>query len=150
MSEYVVADSSCLIGLSKIGKLEILHDFFGKIIIPEAVYYEVVIRGKGRAGAEEVKNADWIEKNKVKNDLAVRAFRLNLGAGESEAIALASEYNAKFVILDDLSARQTAEELGLSVIGTVAVLQKAEIKGIIGNLQAVLEDLRKAGFRFLL
>jgi predicted nucleic acid-binding protein len=149
MSKFVVADSSCLISLSRIGKLEVLHDLFGGIIIPEAVYYEVVVRGAGRTGAEEVKKAKWIKKQKVQNALAVGAFKVNLGAGESEAIALASESKAAFLILDDFKARQTAEELSLEVIGTVAVLQKAEEKGIIDNLQSVLQDLRDVGFYFL-
>jgi predicted nucleic acid-binding protein len=51
--------------------------------------------------------------------------------------------------LDDFKARETAEELSLEVIGTVAVLQKAEEKGIIDNLQSVLQDLRNVGFYFL-
>lgn len=149
MSKFVVADSSCLICLSRIGKLEVLHELFGEIIIPEAVYYEVVVSGEGRIGAEEVKKANWIKKQKVQNELAVRAFKVNLGAGESEAIALASESKADFLILDDFKARQTAEELSLEVIGTVAVLQKAEEKGIIDNLKSVLQDLRNVGFYFL-
>ncbi|MCX5810595.1 MAG: DUF3368 domain-containing protein [Proteobacteria bacterium] len=149
MSKFVVADSSCLISLSRIGKLAVLHELFGGIIIPEAVYYEVVVRGEGRIGAEEVKKARWIKTQKVQNVLAVRAFKVNLGAGESEAIALASESKANFLVLDDFKARQTAEELSLVVIGTVAVLQKAEEKGIIDSLQSVLQDLRNAGFYFL-
>lgn len=149
MSKFVVADSSCLISLSRIGKLDVLHELFGGIIIPEAVYYEVVVRGAGRIGAEEVKKAKWIKKQKVQNALAVGAFKVNLGAGESEAIALASERKADFLILDDFKARQTAEELSLEVIGTVAVLQKAEEKGIIDNLQSVLQNLRDVGFYFL-
>lgn len=149
MSKIVVADSSCLISLSRIGKLAVLHELFGEIIIPEAVYYEVVIRAEGRVGSEEVKKAKWIKKQKVQNALAVRAFKVNLGAGESEAIALASERKVDFLILDDFKARQTAEELSLAVIGTVAVLQKAEEKGIIDNLQSVLQDLRNVGFYFL-
>jgi len=149
VSKFVVADSSCLISLSRIGKLEVLHELFGEIIIPGAVYYEVVVRGEGRIGAEDVKKAEWIKKHKVQNALAVRAFKVNLGAGESEAIALASESKADFLILDDFKARQTAEELSLEVIGTVAVLQKAEEKRIIDNLQSVLQDLRNVGFYFL-
>jgi len=149
MSKIVIADSSCLIGLSKIGKLEVLQQLFGKILIPEAVYHEVVIQGSGRVGAEDVKNANWIEKRKVQNELAVKAFRINIGHGESEAIALATESKADFIILDDLKARQTSEELGLPVIGTIAVLQKSVEKGIIENLESAINDLRDAGFRFL-
>ena len=149
MSEIVVSDSSCLIGLSKIGKLETLRELFGKIIIPQAVYNEVVISGKGKAGAEEVQKADWIRNKEVKNKLAVLSLRINLGIGESEAIILAYEFNVDFIILDDKKARQVAEELGLNVIGTAAVLQKAEEKGIIVNFESVINDLRNVGFRLL-
>ena len=148
MSKIVIADSACLIGLSKIGELHILRQLFGKILIPSAVFHEVVILGMGRAGAEEVKNAKWIETHEVENQLAVKAFRLTLGTGESEAIVLALEREADFIILDDWKARQMALELSLPVIGTVAVLTKAVEKGIIDELQSILEELRRAGFRF--
>jgi predicted nucleic acid-binding protein len=67
MCKVIVADSSCLIGLSKIGRLEILHDLFGAVLIPQKVYQEVVVSGKGRPGAEEVNNASWIETRAVQN-----------------------------------------------------------------------------------
>ena len=57
MYKVVIADSSSLIALSKIGELEILHDLFENIFIPKAVYVEVVVQGKGRSGLEEIKNA---------------------------------------------------------------------------------------------
>jgi len=150
MSEIVIADSSCLIGLSKINKLDVLRQLFGRILIPPAVFHEVVILGAGRPGAEAVKNAIWIETHEVKNQLAVRAFRLTLGVGESEAIVLAAEYEADFIILDDWNARQVALALSLPVIGTIAVLTKATEKGLIEDLQATLAELREAGFRFSL
>lgn len=148
MSKIVVADSSCLIGLSKIGKLNILHQLFGEIIIPEAVFSEVVIQGEGRPGAKEVKDTNWIKKIAVKNEIAVKALKLSLGAGESEAIVLASECNAEFIILDDWKARQIAEELSLPIIGTIAVLYKAQEKGIIDNFKNIINLLRNTGFRF--
>lgn len=148
MSKVVIADSTCLIGLSKIGKLYILHQLFGRVIIPPAVYHEVVVLGVGRLGAEEVKNAEWIETHEIQNKLAARAFRLTLGAGEAEAIALAAEYEVDFIILDDWKARQVALELSLPVIGTVAVLARAVEKGLIEELPSILGELRKAGFRF--
>jgi len=149
MSKIVIADSSCLIGLSKIDQLDILCKLFERIIIPDAVYYEVVVRGQGRAGAEEVAKATWIEKRTVQNELAVKALRVTLGFGESEAITLANECQSDFIILDDWKARQMAEALELPVIGTVAILHKAVEKGIIENLQQVLDDLRNVGFRFI-
>jgi predicted nucleic acid-binding protein len=91
MSKFVIADSSCLIVLSKIGKLEILRKLFERIYIPPAVFYEVVELGKGRAGTQAIKEANWIECVTVKDSLAVKKRQLTLDAGESEAIVLASE-----------------------------------------------------------
>lgn len=148
MYKVVIADSSCLIALSKIGKLEILNALFGNVLIPKAVYIEVVVLGKGRAGSEEIKNAKWIKVENVKNKLAVKALQINLGEGESEAITLAIEKDADLIILDDFKARQTAEELSLTFVGTLAILQKAKSKGLIKNFEKVLDELRKAGFRY--
>jgi len=148
MYKVVIADSSCLIALSKIGELEVLHALFENIFIPKAVYVEVVVQGKGRAGSEEIKNAKWIKVETVKNKLAVKALQINLGEGESEAITLAIEKGADLIILDDFKARQTAEELSLTFVGTLAILQKAKSKGLIKNIEKTLDDLRKAGFRF--
>jgi predicted nucleic acid-binding protein len=149
MPKIAVADSTCLIGLSKIDKLEILRDLFGAILIPPSVFHEVVVLGSGRPGAAEIDAAEWIQPRDVTDRLAVNALRLSLGAGESEAIVLASEQAADFSILDDWQARQVALGLSLPVIGTVAVLAKAEEKGLIGDLASAVEALRKSGFYFL-
>ncbi len=149
MSEIVIADSACLIGLSKINRLSVLRDLFGKILIPPAVFHEVVVQGAGKPGAQEVKNAAWIETRHINNRLAVDAFKLTLGAGESEAIALAVECQADFIILDDWNARQTALGLALPVIGTVAVLKKAAEKGHLKDFAHTIEVLRQAGFHYL-
>lgn len=150
MFRTVIADSSFLIALSKIGQLSVLEHLFGRITIPPAVYQEVVVRGAGRPGAEEVEGAEWVETSPVDDRLAVSTLNLALGIGESEAIVLASELSAEFLILDDWQARQTALGLNLPVVGTVAVLSKAVEKGLLSDLPTTLELLRKAGFRFLL
>ena len=149
MSKIVIADSTCLIGLSKIGKLDILQQLFGTILIPAAVFHEVVVSGSGRPGAAEVESAGWIQTRDVVDRLAVNALRLSLGTGESEAIVLASEEAADFIVLDDWQARQVAIGLSLPVIGTVAVLAKAAEKGLISDLDSVVRELREAGFYFL-
>lgn len=150
MSSCVVADSSCLIGLARIDRLTVLRDLFVEIEIPGAVYHEVVEQGKGRPGAEAVKSAAWIRRQEVKDQLAVRALCVNhLGQGECEAMILALEQDADFLILDDARARKAALALALPIIGTVAVLHKAAEKGLIQDLNVVLEQLAQAGFRFV-
>jgi uncharacterized protein len=97
MSKTVIADSTCLIGLSKIGKLDILRQLFGNILIPPTVFQEVVVLGRGRPGSAEVDSAEWIQTCGVTDQFAVSTLRLRLGAGESEAIVLASEQAADFI-----------------------------------------------------
>lgn len=75
-----------------------------------------------------------------------RTLQLGLGAGESEAIVLASETSAARLILDDRKARRTAQQLGLPITGTLAVLLRAKQHGLIPNLRDVLDDLAAADF----
>lgn len=148
MSNIVVADTSCLIALSKIGKLELLKQLFTRILIPKAVYHEVVQQGKGRAGSQEVATAKWIETRAVNDVLATNTLKLQLGSGESEAIVLAVEVKADFIVLDDWRARQAALGLELPVVGTVAVLAKAVQKNYLSDLPSTLDALKTAGFYF--
>jgi len=53
----VVSNSSLLIALAKIGKMHVLKEVFGEVLIPEAVWYEVVVKGKRKPRAEEVQVA---------------------------------------------------------------------------------------------
>lgn len=148
MSRLVIADSSCLIALSKTGRLDVLRQLFGRIVVAQAVYAEVVEKGAGRPGSLEVKAAEWIETRRIRDQLAVDALRLTLGAGESESIVLAVELKADYIILDDWQARRMAMGLSLPVVGTLAVLSRAVEKGYLDDLGSALEELRKVGFRF--
>ena len=90
----VVSNSSPLINLAWIDQLHLLPEFYGEILIPEAVWDEIVIQGSGQPGAKEVGNSAWITARKVKNTDLVLALRQELDAGEAEAIALALEEEA--------------------------------------------------------
>jgi len=149
MSEIVIADSSCLIALARSRQLDVLRVLFSQIIIPAAVYDEVVIQGAGRPGSDEVAQAEWIITRQVQDHLAVQALRLTLGRGESEAMVLAAETADRFLILDNWRARQSAIGMGLPVVGTLSILQRATEKGLIADLEACLEQLRQAGFHFV-
>lgn len=87
----VLSDSGPLIALSKINYLYILNEFFSDIVIPQAVWIEVVEKGKERPGCKEVKDANWILVNEVKNILGIEALKHEIGVGESETIILAKE-----------------------------------------------------------
>ena len=78
----IVSNSSPLINLSAIGEFNLLQELFGEIFIPSAVWDEVVIKGKGQPGAEEIKNAKWVKKELVANMSLVEILTLNLGKGK--------------------------------------------------------------------
>jgi predicted nucleic acid-binding protein len=104
----VVCDASTLIALARIGQLAILQQAEAQVVIPTAVYEEVVVKGAGKPGSGEIRQATWIETRKVRDRAVVAQFRTILGAGESEVIALAKESDAELIILDDQDARETA------------------------------------------
>jgi len=147
MCKIVIADSSCLIGLSKIKRLNLLYELFEEILIPKAVFQEVVLQGENRKGCIDVKNANWIKTQSVKNDLAVSILSKTLGFGESEAMVLTTEKSADFLILDDGKARKIAKEMDLPIIGTIGILMIAEKKKLIQSAKAELLELNKIGFR---
>jgi len=70
-------------------------------MIPRAVYDEVVAKGVGQPGADEIRDASWIETHEVANRSVVARFRAILDAGESEAIALAQEVEADLIIFNE-------------------------------------------------
>lgn len=147
MLQIVVSDSACLIGLAKIGQEGILPALFSKIYLPVAVWEELFVQGEGKPGSERLKHAHWLEKKSVTNKLAVQTLQLTLGWGESEAIVLTEEMAADFLILDDWKARQTALALGFPVVGTLALLLKAEQEKQIDDAQEIVNQLRNVGFR---
>ncbi len=145
----VISNSSALINLVIIGRLDLLREKFGEIIVPQAVWQEVVIEGAGKPGAKEVERANWIRVEEVTNKPLVQLLEQKLDDGESEAIALALEVGADLVLLDERDARDTAESLGLDILGVIGILIWAKKKGLILSLQDELDQLRNvAKFRF--
>lgn len=149
MSKVVVADSTCLIGLARIGRLQILQQLFGEILIPPAVFRETVTDGQGRPGAAEVAAAVWIHTVEIQNVAEARRLALELGAGESESIVLATEQHADFLVVDDRRARKKALSHGLPVVGTLALLARAQVKGLLPASCDLEQELRSAGFWFM-
>lgn len=142
----VVCNSSPLIHLAKIKMLEMLKNFFGEILIPEAVYRECVREGGEREDAKEIENAGWVRVMKIKDKELKKALNVALDEGESESIVLALEQSADLILLDDYEAREFARTYGLSITGTVGILMKAKKEGKIASLEEELEKLRESGF----
>ena len=134
MKEPAVADSTCLIVLERIRRLELLRGLFEPLVIPPSVQEEF-----GRA-------VDWLIVQAPSDLRLIRVLRLVVDDGEAEAIALALEKGWQ-LILDDRKARSWAKRLGIRIIGTAGVLIRAKQAGLIPSVKPLLEAMQQEGFR---
>lgn len=143
----VVSDTTPLIGLASIGRLELLQQLFGEVYIPQAVFDETVTFGRKESRArEEVSNAIWIHVIEAKDRLAINILLDEMDLGEVETIILASELNADWVLMDEKKGRRKLTQLNIPKIGTLGILLKAKQLGLISTLKTEFEDLQKSGF----
>ena len=143
----VICDSAVLIGLAKIGKLDLLERLYEKIYIPWGVYNEVVVSGRSRPGAEEIDNAKWLGKIKVKDRTAVNLLASEFGQGESEVLVLGKELKADWLILDDARARTAAVSAGYRIIGLAGILLLAKQQNLIEDIKPLFDELVDKNFR---
>jgi uncharacterized protein len=147
----VVADSSPLIYLAALSDFHFLKELFGSVLIPPAVYREVVQQGHGFPvkGAVEAALGDWLSVQTIQDPGQVteigRTGRLD--AGESEAIVLAQECHADRLLLDDQRGVRYARGAGIAVTRTPVIYGEAKLRGWIPSVQEKLDALRKLGFR---
>ena len=134
----IVSNSSCLIVLGKLRKLDILQKMYGRIAIPGAVKREVF---KSRPAP------NWIEVIEITEPVAHRILEKTLGDGENEAIILGLELDAELLIVDDLAARRLAQSLGLRMTGTIGILLEAKRYGLIQEIRPVLDEMLRWNFR---
>jgi len=143
----VISNTSPLINLLAIDQLDLLKKLYGKIIIPQAVYQEITVKGAGQKGSTELEKLNWIEIKLVSDKKLVQALKLELDEGESEVIALAVELKAGLILIDERRGRTVARNLDISCIGLLGVLIEAKQKGLIKFVRPLLDDLiSKAGF----
>lgn len=143
----VVSNTSPIIALARVGRLDLLHAVYGEILVPEAVFNEISVSGAGEPGAHEVAAASWVKRRPALNSSLISALGLELDAGEAEAIALAIECGAELILLDERMGRHAAKRMGLTVVGTLGILIAAKDRSLLVSVRPLLDALRAdAGF----
>jgi uncharacterized protein len=137
----IVSDTSCLLNLAIIGRLELLRELYGTMMIPTAVYHELVRKGAGMPGAAAIETAEWIVVKEPRNRALVKTLQMQIHPGEAEAIALALDLMADLLLLDERKARVVAAQLGLNFTGLLGLLAEAKQKGHIPTVKPVLDAL---------
>ena len=107
----VISDSSPLIALTQIGRLDLLRRLHSSICVPPAVAREVA--------PTVAKLPDWIRVQDLAQELQPGTVSASIGPGEREVISLGLELGAELLIHDEQPARRLARSLGFRVIGTV-------------------------------
>jgi predicted nucleic acid-binding protein len=141
----IVCNTSPLILLSKIHRLDTLIRLYSELMIPKAVADEI--------GTKPSKENDQVQTLLKKGKLQLRQVSvkilaelpIDLGRGEREAIALAIDSGADLVILDDQQGKLVSRDRGLSVTGTVGALIEAKERGFIPSLRPEMDRLIEAG-----
>jgi predicted nucleic acid-binding protein len=139
-----VVNASPLILLGKAEQIQLLGALAGEIAVPRAVIREV---GAKPDGQRTVQALTALESAIVVDDEVPPADILSwdLGPGETQVISHAVMHSTNRVVIDDLEARRCAKAMGLAIIGTLGIVGRAKVCGLIGKAEPVIRRLRETG-----
>jgi predicted nucleic acid-binding protein len=124
----VVSDTSPINYLVLIGHIDVLPTLFGNVLIPAAVHQELQQPGTpSEVRAWLASSPAWL----VLKHAHITDPSLDLDAGETEAIALAEEVGANLLLMDERKGSREARRRGLNTAGTLAILDRADLAGLL-------------------
>lgn len=142
----VVSNTSPIINLASIGRLDLLPALYGRIVVPQAVFAEITVDERA-PGAVEFREANWVSVHEVSNRALVDSLFLELDSGEAEAIACAVETQADVLLIDERLGRRIAGRLGVRIMGLLGLVIQAKRTGLITHVRPLVDELiGKAGF----
>jgi predicted nucleic acid-binding protein len=137
MPKIIISDTTCFIVLANIKELDLLQKVYGNIVTT----IDVAIEYGGQL-------PDWVTIESVIDMQKQRLLSIQIDKGEASAIALALETPESTIILDDYKARKIANQLGLNYTGTLGVIVRAKLNGIIPSAKPILAKIKQTNFRF--
>jgi len=137
----IVSDSTTLIILFDLDRLELLENLFEVVYISPIILEEISVK-------YPVVLPSFMRVEMLKDDELFNSLKMLLDLGESEAIALAKERNLS-IIIDEKRGRKIAKGMGLKVIGLLGVVYLNVKKGFLTKDEAIsfLDDAIKHGYR---
>ena len=144
--DAVVINASPLITLFRSGQADLLPRLFTHIVVPEAVWQEVVLdeweEWADRA-ARELSKQSWPVRAEVTSSPRVAAWEL--GAGETAVLSHALANPPLRAVIDDMDARRCAKTLNIPMLGTGGLLVLAKRRGLLPSVSEGIAKLRNAG-----
>lgn len=139
----LVLNASPLILLCNSDISFVLPKLFSTIVVPEAVWQEIVNGSHRDRAARMLPELDWLKKENT--NLVPEVVHWDLGAGETEVISFALNHSGYTPVLDDMLAKKCARTLGLSTLGTGTILILAKERGLIESVEQSLRTLQNVG-----
>jgi len=140
-TKVIISNTGPLIALATVDRLDVLRGLFEKIIIPEAVHFELLEGGATQAGISSYQQATWIDVQPLTASLDPLLDKV-LDTGEASVIQLAREYQVP-VLIDERKGRKIAREIyQLQVVGTARILVEAKRHKLLDNVQEVLTQMK--------
>lgn len=137
----VVSDTTALTTLLKCGEESVLQQLFGSLVVPEAVWSELIRFHPFLPSFVSMRKLDAPEQRLEGTE--------TLGRGEAEALKLATQIRADLVLTDDKQARRAAMALGIPVSGTLGILVLAKRRGCVKDVRLLIEKLEAKGNLYL-
>lgn len=137
----VVSDTSPVLNLERIGRLELLRELYQQVLIPPAVYEELRASTSQPPRQIDLAAHPWLIVASPNDRRRVEELRADLDLGEAEAIVLAIERRADLLLVDERRGRRAASALGLTVTGLLGVVAQAKRTGLIDAAKPVLDEL---------
>ena len=145
----VVSDTTPLISLLKIKRVDLLKELFGEVLIPQAVFDELTSDKRFQVEADQICQKEFIFVKRVNVPESVNILKraTGLDQGESEAIVLTDELKADILLMDEARGRNVSAQMGLSIMGTIGILMAAyEEKELTADeLRECIDGLQRAG-----
>ncbi len=138
----VVADTSPIHVLVRVGHVVILPRLFGTVTVPEAVAFELATSSYEPVREFMKIPPTWLVVREPKQVEPIAKIH----PGEESAISLARELAADVLLIDDYEGRKAASRRGIVILGTLGVLERAASVGFL-QLEDAIAQIRQTDFR---
>lgn len=157
----VVSDTTPLISLLKINRINLLERLFGEVMIPQAVFNELTVDDRFLLEAEQIRQQKFIVVKAINNPESVSILKraTGLDQGESEAIVMTDELKADLLLMDEAKGRNVSAQMGIKFMGTIGILMAAydeqeltasEVKECVDGLQRAGRHIGQRHYQMLL
>ena len=125
----VVSDTTPLISLLKINRINLLERLFGEVMIPQAVFNELTVDDRFLLEAEQIRQQNFIVVKPINNPESVSILKrvTGLDQGESEAIVMTDELKADLLLMDEAKGRNVSAQMGIKFMGTIGKIGRAHV-----------------------